>query len=314
MTPTDRELELTALDSPGPALAAAAPAGAAPAPGASPRADSARLAALAAALQTLDTRRRALLRAFHQRSERERVMLIGAAAALALLAADWLWLGPAQARWQAARAERQAADQSLTELQEQISRLGGQGRQQMRQREAAMAQARQQLRDGETALRQHEDSLVGPDRMLGLLEQLIEHQGALRVRALRSLGRTDVLAGPTGAGSAGTAALPATAVAAAEAASSARAALAAVTGTSQAATREPQPATADAGASGLYRHGVELELEGSYGELLAYLRAIEALPQRVLWGGVALKVVQHPTAVMTLRVYTLSRERHWLEI
>jgi MSHA biogenesis protein MshJ len=41
---------------------------------------------------------------------------------------------------------------------------------------------------------------------------------------------------------------------------------------------------------------------------------MEALPQRVLWGSVSLKVEQHPKSVLTLRVYTISRERHWLEI
>jgi MSHA biogenesis protein MshJ len=55
-------------------------------------------------------------------------------------------------------------------------------------------------------------------------------------------------------------------------------------------------------------------LEGGYADLLSYLRALEALPQRVLWGSVNLKVEQHPKSVLTLRVYTISRERHWLEI
>ena len=55
-------------------------------------------------------------------------------------------------------------------------------------------------------------------------------------------------------------------------------------------------------------------LEGGYGDLLSYLQAMEALPQRVLWGSVSLKVEQHPRSVLTLRVYTISRERHWLEL
>ena len=38
------------------------------------------------------------------------------------------------------------------------------------------------------------------------------------------------------------------------------------------------------------------------------------MPQRVLWGGISLKVEQHPKAVLTLRLYTISRDRHWLEI
>ena len=78
---------------------------------------------------------------------------------------------------------------------------------------------------------------------------------------------------------------------------------------SAAATAAPAP-----GAPSLYRHGVELVLEGGFADLHAYLRAMEALPQRVLWGSVSLKVEQHPRSVLTLRVYTISRDRHWLEI
>ena len=78
-------------------------------------------------------------------------------------------------------------------------------------------------------------------------------------------------------------------------------------------TRPPSAAANDSRPS-LYRHGVELVLEGGYADLLSYLRAGEALPQRVLWGSVSLKVEQHPKSVLTLRVYTISRERHWLEI
>lgn len=64
----------------------------------------------------------------------------------------------------------------------------------------------------------------------------------------------------------------------------------------------------------LYRHGVELVLDGSFAELLAYLQALEQLPQRLLWGSLSLKVDKHPSAVMTLRLHTLSVEQQWLEI
>jgi MSHA biogenesis protein MshJ len=73
------------------------------------------------------------------------------------------------------------------------------------------------------------------------------------------------------------------------------------------------PAAANT-AGGLYRHGVELSVEGGYADVLAYLRAIESMPQHVLWGGLQLKVEQHPLVVVTLRLYTLSPDRNWLEI
>lgn len=64
----------------------------------------------------------------------------------------------------------------------------------------------------------------------------------------------------------------------------------------------------------LYRHGVELSVEGSFADLLAYLQALENMPQRLLWGGLQLKVEQYPKAVLTLRLHTLSLDRGWLEL
>ena len=79
----------------------------------------------------------------------------------------------------------------------------------------------------------------------------------------------------------------------------------------------PSPVTPVAGpkaSSGLYRYGIDLEVEGSYADVLAYLRAIEAMPQRVLWGGMQLKVERFPKVVLSLRLYTISEDRSWLEI
>ena len=222
---------------------------------------------------------RAMLRQFNQRSTRERMLLVAAGAAVALMLADTLWLGPALNAFRAARTARSSAVLAQSNLQADIDRLQNQGRTQLQQKQSELLSWRQRVREGDAALRQHEDSLVGPERMVGLLEQLLAHHGEVRLRALRSLGRSDLL----------------------------------VLGQATAAGGASVAADTSSG-SGLYRHGVELVLEGSYADLLGYLRAVEALPQRVLWGGISLKVEQYPRATLTLRVFTLSRERHWLEI
>jgi MSHA biogenesis protein MshJ len=65
----------------------------------------------------------------------------------------------------------------------------------------------------------------------------------------------------------------------------------------------------------LYRHGVEITVEGAYGDLMGYLASLETLPgPRLLWGGVKLKVEKHPTVQLSLTVYTLSLDRAWLEL
>lgn len=225
---------------------------------------------------------RALQRRFDQRNGRERALLIAAAIALVLMAADALWLAPALATFKAARAQQVQVQRSLAGLQADAQQAQARGSSQARAQQAELALWRQQVRDGDTALRRHEDALVGPDRMVELLEQLLARHGEVRVRAMRSLGRSDLLSAQGNAPTAAGGASPA------------------------AATNTTHPT--------LYRHGVELMLEGGFSDLLGYLQAMESLPQRVLWGSVELKVDQHPRSVLTLRVYTLSRDRHWLEI
>ena len=239
---------------------------------------------IAAWLARADTvaRWRALQRRFDQRKQRERLLMIAATATLVLMLVDALWLGPALRAFKAARTQQASSQAAVQGLQADLGQLANQGSQQARAQQTELAQWRQRVRDGDTALRSHEDSLVGPDRMVELLEHLLARQGEVRVRAMRSLGRSDLLALNTSTA----AAVP-----------------------SAAATAAPAP-----GAPSLYRHGVELVLEGGFADLHAYLRAMEALPQRVLWGSVSLKVEQHPRSVLTLRVYTISRDRHWLEI
>jgi MSHA biogenesis protein MshJ len=68
------------------------------------------------------------------------------------------------------------------------------------------------------------------------------------------------------------------------------------------------------GAPTLYRHGVELTVEGRYADLIDYLKTLEASPQRLLWGSLQLKVLQHPQVLLTLRLHTLSTDAHWVEI
>ena len=105
-----------------------------------------------------------------------------------------------------------------------------------------------------------QNGLVQPQQMGALLQSLLAEQRGLRLLGLRSL--------------------PVTAL----------------------ADRPPaRKATADKGAGGdkagarrpaarddawLYRHTVEVEVQGSYADMLAYLRAIEGLPRRVRWGDV----------------------------
>lgn len=252
-----------------------------------------------AALARVASHARSWVRRFNQRNQRERLMLIAAAAALAWMAADRLWLGPALQDWQQARTALAEARHKREDLQADIGQRQSRSATMARAQQAELAQWRQRLKDADASLRAHEDSLVGADRMLDLLDKLLARHGEVRVRGLRSLGRSDLLN-------------PAAAPAAATTWTAAP--TAPTTWTAAPAAAAASAAAATAPVVGLYRHGVELVLEGSYADLLGYLKAMEALPQRVLWGGAGLQVEQHPRCVLTLRVYTLSRDPNWLEL
>ena len=72
----------------------------------------------------------------------------------------------------------------------------------------------------------------------------------------------------------------------------------------------PNPAAGD----GIYQHGIEIRLAGSYNDLLDYLAELERMPQQLLWNSVSLSVERYPRNVLVLRLYTLSLDRNWLTV
>lgn len=78
---------------------------------------------------------------------------------------------------------------------------------------------------------------------------------------------------------------------------------------------KPDP-TKDGGAitSLVYRHGMQMIVEGSYHDLQQYLATLEKLPWRVVWGEADLRVDEYPKIVLSLTLYTLSLEKVWLSV
>lgn len=64
----------------------------------------------------------------------------------------------------------------------------------------------------------------------------------------------------------------------------------------------------------IYRHGVEVTVEGGYADLLAYAAELEAMPWQVFWGGASLSVQTYPVSRLTLTLYTMSLDKTWLRV
>lgn len=124
-------------------------------------------------------------------------------------------------------------------------------------------------------LQEYGQVLVRPEDMNGLLERLLARNGGLRLLSLKTLAPQSVLpAKATGEG-------------------------------------DGKPAER---AFDLYRHGVEMRLEGNYAQLQAYLVQLETMQQRLLWGKLEYRVIEYPRAEMSLVVYTLSPDKAWLAL
>ena len=61
-----------------------------------------------------------------------------------------------------------------------------------------------------------------------------------------------------------------------------------------------------------YRHGLEIEVEGSYAACIEYLNAIEALPWRLYWQVLELDVIDYPRNRIRIEVSTLSLDEEWI--
>lgn len=77
-------------------------------------------------------------------------------------------------------------------------------------------------------------------------------------------------------------------------------------------TPDSLTADEDPDAVTFYRHGLEIEVEGSYAACLEYLSAIEALPWRLYWQILELDVIDYPRNRIRIEVGTLSLDQEWI--
>ncbi|SBT03182.1 conserved hypothetical protein [Candidatus Accumulibacter aalborgensis] len=180
----------------------------------------------------------------------------------------------------------QLAERSMTEQRMQISVLQAQ-RLALQSAEqdpdlvarAELAGVKNQLGEVGGRLEAIESALLPSQRMPSLLEQMIGRDTGLRLLSLRSLPLAPLVDKKTS-----------------------------VDETAPAKSVD-KPANPEVG---LFKHGVEIKLEGSYQALLSYLERLEQSKSALLWSSLSLSAEKHPKLVLTLTVYTLSLDRAWL--
>ena len=130
-----------------------------------------------------------------------------------------------------------------------------------------------------------QEGMVAPERMTGMLEQMLRAHRGLRLKSLRTLGESSV-------------------------ASAAPPAAAAAGGVVPAAAAQNAAAPPDL----LHRHGVEMVVQGNYADMVAYMDALERMQGQVFWGAANLKSDTWPTATLTVVVYTINLDKKWLKL
>jgi len=65
---------------------------------------------------------------------------------------------------------------------------------------------------------------------------------------------------------------------------------------------------------GLFRHGVELKLQGRFQSLYQWLQTMENWPRKVMWSGMKLELDDRSQLTMTVTLFTLSPDVDPLEI
>lgn len=220
-----------------------------------------------------------LARRFDALKPRERLMVFAAGVAIIAGLGFALVIDGALSRHKilAANAEKHRID--LAQLQKQnadLSRLLNQDAD--AEGRKRVEDLRLQLGSFDAELRSVQQGLVPPNRMVKVLEDMLSRNSNVRLVKLRTL-PVSALMEPTGVPADNTAAKP------------------------------PAPPK-----NLVYKHGIELTVEGNYLDLLEYQARLEKLPWRMFFARTSVNAFDYPRVLMTMTLYTLSLEEAWLVV
>ena len=148
-----------------------------------------------------------------------------------------------------------------------------------------------ELNQVELGLKAITGSVVPPERVRNLLEALLKRHKGLELISLRNLPVEPLEAMQPAAATAGTATAP----------------------VSEAPKAGGKP-TSPAPSSGIYRHGIEIQIAGTYSDLRGWIEELEQRPERLLWSRLDLKVDAYPRSILLLQVYSLSLDPEWMKL
>ncbi|MDO8651991.1 MAG: MSHA biogenesis protein MshJ [Undibacterium sp.] len=159
-----------------------------------------------------------------------------------------------------------------------------------------LASAQQTLTHIDNRLHDLQKNLVRPEKMAALLEGMLRRNHSLQLISLKSLPVMDVMEESR-----------------LENGLITKVAAGASAATNAVAATVSNSANSPANGS-IYKHEVEIVLQGSYLDMLSYMREMENLPEQVYWSNASLSVDAYPKATLTLNLFTLSLDKKWLDL
>lgn len=243
---------------------------------------------------------------------RERNMVVVAALVLAAFLPHTLAIEPALRESRRLATQIETQSRTLAAIQTEVAVLAKTNVDPDQASRERVTDLTRQLRSLDEAMRRSQKGLVPADQMAKLLGNLLDRRGGLRIVALRTLPATPLL---ERTGAAGGAANPATTAGSVPAAGGAITPVAGAGGAATGAAASAQLAGGTAApAAGIFKHGVELVLQGSYAELSAYLERIERSPAQMFWARAVLDAEAYPHLTLTVSIFTIGLEAAWLSV
>lgn len=77
---------------------------------------------------------------------------------------------------------------------------------------------------------------------------------------------------------------------------------------------KPDPEQPEEELVDIYRHDLQLVMEGNYLSALAYLEALQGLDWQLYWDGIEVTMGDYPNARVTITVHTLSLGEGWIGV
>lgn len=250
---------------------------------------------------------------FNALADRERMIVFLSLAGLLCAIAYLGFIEPMQSkrlRYQAKIKQQSTALQALQAQEQLLLQQSLQDPDAARQQQISTIE--QENRDRRAELARLQQALAAPERMPRLLADLLDRNSGLELISIKTLPAENLLPQQAETGAApgaigkpgqvmtgiGVIGLQVGASADAGAASAASA----------------STAGAKAAPRGVYRHGLQMVVRGSWPALSAYVHKIEQLPWRFYWGDLRYVVDRYPQAELSFTVYTVSLDQAWLSL